>query len=263
MDEKNNPDARYIRQVTFAELGEGGQAALEAGRVLVVGAGGLGSWMIELLARAGVGMLRIVDDDRVDWTNLHRQAMYDEAHAAARTPKAAAAAARVGRINSHCRVEAVEARVTAANVAPLAADADVILDATDNFATRFLLNDVAVKAGKPWVFTGAVRAEGQTMTILPGRTPCLRCLYEDPPPPDREVRAATHGVLGPAVAALASVAACEAVKLLAGAATGGLLLRVDLWTGAVRSLDLSNARRADCPCCGERNFHFFERAPAK
>lgn len=249
---------RYIRQETMAELGPQGQHGLSQGKALLVGLGGLGSWSAQLLARAGVGMLRLVDFDRVDATNLARQAIYTEADAIAGRLKVDAAAEAIRQVRGDIALQALAERVTPANIAALAQDMDVIVDGTDSFDTRFLINDYAVKANRPWVFAGVVRCEAQTMTILPGQTPCLRCICEQPPPPDQQPRAAGVGVLGPAVAAIAAIQALEAVKILAGRlnTVNPYLTRLDLWTNAIQRLDLRNARRSDCPCCGKRRFEF-------
>ncbi|HOF18401.1 MAG TPA: HesA/MoeB/ThiF family protein [Phycisphaerae bacterium] len=246
---------RYCRQTNFSGLGPDGQAALARARALVVGVGGLGSWSAELLARAGVGFLRLLDGDRVDWTNLHRQAMYDESDV--NRPKAEAAAEFLRRVNGEIRIEPVVERLDAGNIDRLAGDVDVILDQTDNFPARFLLNDYAVREHKPWVFAGVVRAEGQTMTIVPGRTACLRCVYDAPPPSELAETAATAGVLGPAVAAIAALSAMEALKLLAGRAADIRtdLLKLDLWTGRTQRIDASRPAD-DCPCCRKGRFEF-------
>jgi adenylyltransferase/sulfurtransferase len=250
---------RYQRQTAFRELGCGGQRRLLESGVLIVGMGGLGSWAAELLARAGVGLLRVVDDDKVELTNIHRQSLYDEADAAAGRQKVVVAAERLKKINSAVVVEPVVARLDADNVQTLARGVHLILDGTDNFATRFLINDYAVKARLPWVFAGVVRGEGQVMTIIPGRTACLRCIYDSPPPAELELRAGNAGVLPTAVAAIASIQAGEALKILAGRsdAVSPHLLRLDLWYNRVQRIDASAARE-DCPCCGKGCFEFLE-----
>ena len=248
--------------MAFAPLGPDGQRRLMAARAVVVGVGGLGSWTAELLARAGVGFLRLVDDDRVELANIHRQGLYDQADAEAGRPKVQAAAARLQAINSKVTVEPVEQRLTAANVESLAGDVDVIVDGTDNFPTRFILNDFAVKTGRPWVFAGVVGAEAQTMTIVPGRTACLRCVYDEPPPPCMDPSCNAAGVLGPAVAAIAGIQATEALKLLAGCAeqASKWLLKLDLWTNQLQRIDAAAAAAAGppCPCCKENAFDFLE-----
>ena len=252
---------RYQRQAAFEGLGPDGQRALSAGRVLIVGAGGLGSWTAELLARAGVGFLRLADADRVDLTNLHRQAMYDESDAAAGTAKVRAAAEHLRRINRTVRVELIERRLERDNAESLSADVDVIVDGTDNFATRFLLNDVAIKLRRPWVFGGVVGTQGQTMTIVPGRTRCLRCVLDVPPPSCQDPRCSDHGVLGPAVAAVAAIQAAEAVKILSGRMDdiSGYLVKIDTWTNQWQRIGGPGAAaRPGCPCCGQRDFEFLE-----
>ena len=253
--------ARYRRQVAFHALGVDGQRALMGGRVLIVGVGGLGSWAGELLARAGVGFLRLVDDDSVDLTNLHRQGLYDETDARESLPKVEAAAKRLHRISETVRVEAVPARAQANNIEALVEDVDVILDGTDNFATRFLINDVAVKLGRPWVFAGVVGTEAQTMTVVPGRTPCLRCILKSPPPPCVDPNCRSFGVLGPCVTAVSSFQALEAMKILAGRIEqiSPYLTKFDMWTNTLQRIDITNAPEAeDCPCCKDNEFEFLE-----
>ncbi len=251
---------RYARQIACEPFGPDGQRRLSEASVLIVGAGGLGSWTAELLARAGVGRLRLADDDVVDWTNLHRQAMYTELDAERKRPKVLAAAEHIGRINASCSVEPLEMRIGAGNIAGVVDGVDAILDGTDNFATRFLVNDYAVKVGLPWVFAGVVAAEGQTMTVVPGRTPCLRCVFDSPPPPCTDPSCRAVGVLGPAVATLASMVAMEGMKLLSGnvEAVSTRLTKLDLWTGAVQRIDAAAAAGVDCPCCKEGVFEYLE-----
>jgi len=251
--------SRYKRQIAFTGLGQAGQQRLSASSAIIVGVGGLGSWASQLLARAGIGRLRLVDDDRVELVNLHRQAYYTEPDAAAGVPKVQAAAKTIGRINSSVTVEPVTARLTADNVASLADGCGVILDGTDNFATRFVINDYGVRHGKPWIFAGVIAAEGQVMTILPGLSCCLRCLHDDvePPgmtsqPPQADPTAREVGVLGPAVATIAAIQASEALKLLTGqsALASPYLLKLNLWTNTIQRL--TPKPRPDCPCCGRR-----------
>lgn len=254
---------RYQRQTAFAPLGVKGQAALSAGRALVVGVGGLGTWTAELLARAGVGFLRLVDADKVDLTNIHRQGLYDEADAGAGAFKVHAAAARIKRINGTVAVETVAARLGADNIETLAGDVGVILDGTDNFQTRFVINDYAVKTARPWIFAGVVGAEAQTMTIVPGRTPCLRCIHESPAPLCVEPTCRGAGVLGAAVAAIAAIQAMEAIKVLSGRieTISPYLTKLDLWTNTIQRIDVSvAAANVACPCCKGRRFEFLQDA---
>ena len=251
--------SRYRRQIVFAAFGSAGQRALSTAAAVIIGVGGLGSWTAELLARAGVGRLRLVDDDSVDLTNIHRQGLYDEAAARSGQAKVAAAAARIAQINSDVAVEPVSARFDSDNAEVLVDGMDVIIDGTDNFASRFLINDVAVKLARPWVMAGVIGAEAQTMTIDVGRTPCLRCIMDVPPPPCTEANCRSFGVLGPAVATIASIQACEAMKILAGRPDliSPYLLKLNLWTNSLQRIDTRNAAdAADCICCKHREFEF-------
>ena len=174
---------RYVRQMRYPPLGEEGQAKLQASRVLICGCGALGSVLANTLGRAGIGHLRIVDRDFLELNNLQRQVLYDEDDVAAGIPKAIAAAAKLRKINSQIEIEPLVTDVDHTNIERLIDGVDMIVDGTDNFETRFLLNDVAVKFGIPWVYGGCIGAEGQSMTIIPGDTPCLRCLMQESPPP--------------------------------------------------------------------------------
>jgi len=248
---------RYLRQVRFAPLGEAGQRCLAEGRALVCGCGALGSMVANILVRAGVGRVRIVDRDFVELSNLQRQVLFDEADAAAGLPKAIAAAEKLRRINSQVAVEPVVADVDYTNIETFCDGVQAIVDGTDNFETRFLLNDAAVKLGLPWVYGGCVGADGQTMTILPGETPCLRCLVPECPPPGATPTCDTAGILGPVVGVIASLQAGEAIKILSGnrAAVSRSLTVIDLWHSRVRQVDVSRLReQGDCPTCKRRQF---------
>lgn len=243
---------RYDRQTRFAPLGEEGQRKLAAGRALVCGCGALGSVIAGTLVRAGVGCVRIVDRDFVELNNLQRQFLYDEQDVVDALPKAIAAAEKLRRINSAVTVEPVVADVTHENIDRLAADVDVIVDGTDNFATRFLVNDYAVKHGKPWIYGGAIGAEGQSMTILPGETACLACLLPEAPPPGTTPTCDTAGILGPIVGVIASIEAAEALKILSGhrETVSRSLTVVELWDNRIRRVDLGRLReRSDCRVC--------------
>lgn len=257
---------RYQRQIVLPQIGLEGQSRLKQGRALIVGLGGLGSWVAELLVRAGVGFLKLADDDVVELANIQRQALYGEADAADRRPKAIAAATRLVALNSSVAVEPVAERVDRFNLDRLARDVDLIIDGTDNFETRFLLNDYAVKHGKPWIFAGAVGTEAQTLTIVPGRTPCLRCVLETPPVNCGTASCGEVGVLGPAVAVVAAFQAAEAIKLLSGHsdAANPYLLRFDLWRNQVQRLNfrLIDEGKTSCICCVRRQFEFLEPCSA-
>lgn len=252
--------ARYHRQMLLRGIGEEGQRRLLGSRALIVGCGALGTVSAEMLARAGVGTITIVDRDVVELTNLQRQVLFDERDAREGLPKAEAAARKLVTINSSIRVNAVVVDFGHRNAEKLAAGAEVILDGTDNFETRYLLNDLAVKSGVPLVYAGAVGTEGMSMSILPGEAACLRCVFDEPPDAGSVATCDTAGVLGPVTAMIASVQAAEAIKLLAGRRgdVSRTLLAVDLWANTSRRVDLTEARRADCPCCGERRFEFLD-----
>ncbi|MFH1919331.1 MAG: ThiF family adenylyltransferase, partial [Planctomycetota bacterium] len=188
---------RYVRQMRYAPLGEEGQRRLAAGRALVCGCGALGTVLANTLARAGVGSVRIVDRDFIELNNLQRQVLFDEDDIARGLPKAIAAAEKLGRINSQVGIEPVVADVDHTNIEELCDGVDVIVDGTDNFETRFLLNDAAVRFNIPWVYGGCLGAEGQTMTILPQETPCLRCLIQECPPPGSTPSCDVAGILAP------------------------------------------------------------------
>ncbi len=247
---------RYRRQVRFAPFGEAGQEQLRAARVLVVGCGALGCVAADLLVRAGVGFVRIVDRDFVECDNLHRQTLFTEADATAQLPKAVAGAARLAAVNSEVVIEPLVVDVNASNIRRLAGDVQVIVDGTDNFETRYLINDFSVENNLPWVFAGCVGAEGQTMAILPGKSPCLSCFLPEPPPAASMPTCETAGVLAPIVAVVAAYQVMEAIKLCSGntAAVNPQLTVFDLWSNQVRSINMQASRREDCPTCGARRF---------
>jgi molybdopterin/thiamine biosynthesis adenylyltransferase len=247
---------RYRRQVRFAPFGEAGQQELGKSRVLIVGCGALGCVSADLLVRAGVGFVRVVDRDFVERDNLHRQVLFTEADAAEQLPKAVAGANRLKAVNSQVIVEPVVADVNSNNLRSLAADVQLIIDGTDNFETRYLLNDFAVENNRPWVFAGCVGAEGQTMAIVPGKSPCLSCFLPEPPPAASMPTCESAGVLAPIVSVVAAYQAMEAIKLLSGntAAVNPQLTVFDMWNNHVRSINMQQSRRDDCPTCGQRHF---------
>jgi len=247
---------RYARQIIYPGIGEAGQEALLTSHVTIIGVGATGSVLANHLTRAGVGHLRLVDRDFVELNNLQRQLLYDEDDVASMLPKAVAAARKLRRINSSIEIEDVVADVTPANIAGFVADADVVLDGTDNFATRYLINDVCVKLGKPWVYCGVVGAYGMTMTIRPEVTPCLRCAIGEMPAPGTAPTCDTAGIIGPIVTLIGSIAATEAIKLLVGQRTlNSGMVYVDLWANSFDQFDLGGPQ-PDCPTCGQRQFHF-------
>lgn len=247
-------EERYSRQVLFPGIGTQGQRQLGRARATIVGCGATGSVLAGLLARAGVGSLRIIDRDYVEPSNLQRQALFDEADAASSLPKAIAAARKLAAFNSEIVVEPEVADLTPENIDRLLSGAQLLLDGTDNFETRYLLNDFAVQRELPWIYCAAVGSYGATMNILPGQTACLACIFPEAPQGALET-CETAGVLGPAVSLVASVAAAEALKLLAGAREQlrSTLLSWDTWSNQTSALQ-TGGPRPDCRACGRREF---------
>jgi molybdopterin-synthase adenylyltransferase len=249
---------RYSRQVRFAGIGEAGQQKLAAARVAVVGCGATGSVLASLLARAGVGTIRIIDRDYVEPSNLQRQVLFDEGDARESLPKAIAAARKIAAFNSRIVVQPQVADLTPANVDELLAGVELILDGTDNFETRYLMNDYAVKNSLPWIYTAAVGSYGVTLNVIPGENACLACVFPHPPKGVVET-CETAGVLNSAVNAVASMAAGEAFKVLVGAREKirRTLLSWDLWRNERAEMDASKPR-LDCRTCGQRQFIHLE-----
>lgn len=248
---------RYSRQILFAGIGETGQERLRAASAVLVGCGALGTVVAGLLARSGIGRLRVIDRDCVEYSNLQRQVLFDETDAREALPKAVATERHLGAINSEVRVEGVVADLTAQNAEELLGGFPLILDGTDNFETRLLINDAAISAGAPWIYSAAVGSYGVTMTIHPGETACLACLLEaDGAHIGNEATCDTMGVLGSAAGVAASLGAAEALKILAGKreALHGRLLSCDVWTGKFQSIRV--ARNPDCRACGQREFRY-------
>ena len=259
--------ARYSRQVLYENVGIQGQRRLGEARVVLIGCGALGTVLADTLVRAGVGYLRICDRDYIELNNLQRQILFDEDDIAAGLPKAEAAAAKLRRINSDVTVEPVVIDINHTNIERLADGADVILDGTDNFETRYLINDLAVKTDRPWIYGAVISATGLCMTIIPHDTPCLRCVFEEAPPPELNPTCDTAGVLGPVVNLVASLQAIEAIKLLTGRRDeiNRHLVHLDAWTGRFVNMKVASAReKGDCPCCKRHEFPYLsgERASA-
>ncbi len=251
---------RYDRQQILPQIGPMGQERLGRARVLVVGCGALGSIAAELLVRAGVGFVRIVDRDLVELSNLQRQVLFDESDASREMPKAIAAADRLREINSSVRVEPIVADVNATNIELMAEAADLILDGTDNVATRYLINDFAVKQNIPWVYGGCVGVVGRVWGIWPGRSACLRCLFPERPRADELPTCDTAGVLGPAAAMVGGLQAATAVRFLIEGRDklreSSGLISIDAWSGQFRTMPSAAMPLVDCACCGQRNFPF-------
>ena len=251
---------RYARQIVFPGIGQAGQERLARSRVALIGCGAVGTVMANVLARAGVGFVRIVDRDYVELSNLQRQVLFDERDAADGAPKATAAVEKLRAINSEIQYEAVVEDFTQQNAERIVGDVDLALDGTDNLDTRYLLNDVCVKLGRPWVYVGAVASYGVLMPIVPGETPCLRCVFPDPPEAGSIDTCETAGVLGPLTGVVANLAAAEALKLLVGARDrlNHGLTWIDCWFNTFQQTPIA-APVPDCPCCQQRQFGFLDR----
>ena len=261
MDANRTNENRYHRQQLLPQTGVEGQRKISTSRVLLVGCGALGTVIADQLARAGVGFLRIVDRDVVELTNLQRQVLFDEEDARQGVPKAVAAANRLRRVNSTIAVDARVTDVHSENVEELI-DVDVILDGTDNAETRYLVNDVSVKHGVPWVYGACVGVEGRVMAVVPGAGPCLRCVFAEPPGVGELATCDTAGVLGSAAAVVASYQVVAAIKVMTGSNLLQEMVTLDAWSSRSRVVSLGDARRDDCPCCGQRRFEFLDRPSA-
>jgi molybdopterin-synthase adenylyltransferase len=249
---------KYSRQVLFNPIGEAGQKRLLAAKVVIIGCGALGTAQANALVRAGIGALRIVDRDYVEESNLQRQSLFDENDARESLPKAIAAERKLKQINSDVRIEGVIADATSRNIEGLVNGSDVILDGTDNFETRYLLNDVAVKLRIPWIYGAVVASSAVTMTILPGQGPCLSCVIPDAPAGLHET-CDTVGVIGPAAAWTSAIQVTEALKIVLGHEQEGhrTLLGFDIWTNRLQQV--RPKRDPDCKTCGQRIFTYLEK----
>jgi len=245
---------RYSRQIRFAPFGAGGQENLSAATVAIVGCGALGTVQASLLARAGVGAIRLIDRDYVEESNLQRQLLYTEADARQALPKAEAARRHLAEANAGIRIEAHIADLNPENADDLLSGAAVILDATDNFETRYLINDYSLREGIPWIYGAAVGAYGIAMPVVPGESACFRCIYPDAPS-GAQPTCETAGVLGPVTSLIGSVQAMEAIKILAGRA-GSVRQKIftaDLWQGPIREMAMP-PRDPECLCCGKHQY---------
>lgn len=250
---------RYSRQVLFREIGSAGQEKLLDSRVLLVGCGALGASHAEMLSRAGVGKLRIVDRDFVEFTNLQRQTLFKESDAAERLPKAAAAKKRIAEINSETEVEEMIADVNYSNIEALIDGCDLVLDGTDNFQVRYLVNDACVKHAKTWIYGAAVSSYGTTMTIMPGETPCLRCIFDEIPDAGTSPTCDTAGVIMPIISTVSAVQVTEALKILVGRAEDlhRSIMQFDVWQNDWRRIKLSGPNPS-CKTCGQGIYEFLD-----
>jgi adenylyltransferase/sulfurtransferase len=255
------PLDRYSRQMRFYGMGESGQRKLLESHVTLCGCGALGTVLANALVRGGVGHLRLVDRDFIETNNLQRQVLFDEHDVAENLPKAEAGARKLAAINSSVQVEPVVTDIDRTNILDLVQDADLILDGTDNFEIRYLINDAAVKLGKPWVYGGCIGSHGQTMTILPGQTPCLRCVFEAAPAPGETGTCETAGVLSPIVNIVASFQAAEAFKILTGQMdkVNRELIYIDVWENFQRRIKIAPLLgTVDCPCCQRHRYEWLD-----
>ncbi len=250
---------RYSRQILFNRIGKNGQEKLRSSRVLLVGCGALGASHAEILARAGIGFLRIVDRDFVEFSNLQRQTLFSENDARNRLPKAIAAKNRIAEINSEIEIEAIVADVNNSNIETFVRDVDLVLDGTDNFQIRYLINDACVKNNKTWIYGAAVSSYGTTMTIIPTETPCLRCIFEEMPSPGSAPTCDTAGVIQPIITSISAIQTTEALKILTGNfdALHKSLIQIDVWQNDWRKIKLAKPN-VDCETCGKRNFEFLK-----
>jgi adenylyltransferase/sulfurtransferase len=255
MTSNSNSQERYSRQILFGGIGREGQQRLLNSCAVIIGCGALGSAQAEALARAGVGKLRILDRDFVEASNLQRQTMFTESDAAERLPKAIACANHIAEINSNISVEPEIADVNHSNIEGLIADADVVLDGTDNFATRYLINDACVKHEKNWIYGAAVGSYGVTMTVRPHETPCLRCIFPEAPPAASAPTCDTAGVIMPIISVVAAVQVAEALKLLTGEIESlhNSLMQFDVWRNEWRKISIGKPL-VNCPTCALREY---------
>jgi molybdopterin/thiamine biosynthesis adenylyltransferase len=246
---------RYSRQTMFPAIGEEGQAKLSRASAVIIGCGALGTNIAALLVRAGVGKVRIIDRDFIEYHNLQRQVLFDEEDIKAGLPKAIAAERHLREVNSSVEIEGIVADANYTNIEGFCSGADVILDGLDNFETRLLINDVSLKHNIPWVYGGAIASQGMTMTIIPGQTPCLRCISSALPDPESTPTCETAGIVGTVPAVVGALQATEAIKILVGAKANQGLITIDLWEGVFQNLKV--ARREDCPAC-QGKYEFLE-----
>lgn len=250
---------RYSRQILFPEIGREGQEKLLASHVMILGCGALGASHAEMLARAGVGHLKIVDRDFVEFTNLQRQTLFKESDAEDRLPKAAAAKTRIAEINSEVEVESIIADVNNSNFESLIKGCDLVLDGSDNFQVRYLLNDACVKQNRPWIYGAAVSSYGTSMTVIPGQTPCLRCIFEEMPDAGSAPTCDTAGVIMPIISSISAIQVSEAIKLIVSDfdSLHRSLVQIDVWANDWRKIRLAEPNK-NCVCCVQKNFEFLD-----
>jgi adenylyltransferase/sulfurtransferase len=249
---------RYSRQILFSAIGEAGQKRLKASKVVLVGCGALGTVSSEMLTRAGIGKLTLIDRDFVEESNLQRQSLFTEKDAHQGLPKAAVAERELRAINSDVEVEGVIEDVTWKNIHRLCQDSDLIVDGTDNFETRFLINDFAIKEEVPWIYGACVGSYGVAFAFQPNRSACLQCLFEPPTDVGTTETCDTAGILAPIVHVIAAFQVAQGLKMLVGESPLQEILQIDVWTGTWQTITAQKARSQQCQCCGQRQFHFLE-----
>src|SRR5947209_304464 len=248
---------RYSRQTLFSPIGKDGQKRLGDTSVAIIGCGALGTVIANNLCRAGIGSLVIADRDYIELNNLQRQILFDEEDIARRLQKAIAAAEKLHRVNSTTKIEALVEDINADGIESLIQNVDLVLDATDNFETRYLLNDTCVKYSKPWIYSAVIASYGVTMNIIPGDTACLRCVFPDMPLPGTTATCDTAGVLNGIVGTISGVASTEALKiLLKSEMMSRAMFWMDLWENTSERIELP--RQTDCPACGHHQYEFLD-----
>ena len=258
-------DDRYSRQIRFSPIGAEGQRRISGSRIALIGAGALGTVSAELLARAGTGFIRIVDRDFVEVSNLQRQSLYDEDDVRRNLPKSEAAAAKLRRINSGIQIESIVDDVNPSNVEDYIQDVDLVLDALDNFETRFVLNDACAKHSRAWIYAAAVGSYGLVMPIMPGKSPCLRCMLGSLPAPGTSPTCDTAGVIGSITHIVASIQVAEALKLVCRTVEPEdfCLLTYDVWTHAFKRIELGTDAMSSCPVCAEGRLDYLNGTPLR
>lgn len=261
MKEPQQLETRYGKQIKVHTLGVRAQEKLSLASCAIIGMGALGSAIADQLVRAGIGYLRIIDRDFVELSNLHRQTLYDEHDAEQFMPKAIAAAHKLRRINSTVNIDPVIADVHAANIEQLLDEVDIIIDGSDNFTVRYLINDYSVAHRKPWIYGAVVGTSGSSATFIPSLTPCFCCLFPEPPELGAVDTCDTAGVIGPIVQMIASIQATEALKLASGQQEhcNKQLIQLDSWTMQLMKLEIAQAQQATCACCGQGNYQWLKQ----
>jgi molybdopterin-synthase adenylyltransferase len=253
--------SRYARQLVLKEIGRDGQRRLAASHVAIIGIGALGSVSANLMTRAGVGHLTLIDRDYLEMNNLQRQVLYDEADLAANLPKAVVAKQKLSQINSEIKIDAEVADLNADTIDSLLEHVDLVVDGTDNLETRFLINDFCLKKKFPWIYGGAVRTEGMSYVILPGDGPCLRCLFGESPEPENIQTCDQVGILAPVAHMIASFQTIEAIKILSGQrpSVDRQLWKVDLWNREFKAINLDHLRKNPCSGCKSKEYPYLNR----